>query len=210
MVDVTDYVVEDKQADGRRRQGNPQFPAADRLRPAPRMEEVDGVAGAAKSACNMPKSGAKRFACGRHRAGQRRRGRQAGEGVQQRHGQPEFGPHALDQFRVVRVPPAKHQRIEPPDPPGSAANWFCAVAIVRRISAMRAGRGGRSPAKRVVRRKTVLPSLMTVRSVSSAKSSISSCGFPSRLAASSDAVSQGRSRIRRRSIRPPGRPSRSR
>ena len=150
------------------------------------------------SVCNMPKSGAKRFACGGiARANDGAVARPA-KGSNSVTGSPSSALTLSTNFASSASRPQSTSESIRADPPGSAANWFRAAAIVRRISAMRAGRGGRSPAKRVVRRKTVLPSLMTVRSVSSAKSSISSCGFPAPVAASSDAVSQGRSRIRRK------------
>ncbi len=79
-------------------------------------------------------------------------------------------------------------------------NWFCTAAIVRRISASRAGNGGGSPLKRVVRRKTALPSTTAVRSASSANRSTRSrnCAGGTDLSpANSDAASHGRSRSRR-------------
>ena len=79
-------------------------------------------------------------------------------------------------------------------------NWFEAAAIVRRISASRAGKGGGSLPIRVVRKKTALPSTTAVRSASTPRGSTSSTTCPRGIdfsPSSSKAASQGRSSSRR-------------
>ena len=60
-------------------------------------------------------------------------------------------------------------------------SWFCTAAMVRRTSPMRTCGWGGSPPRRVVRRKTTRPSLITVRSASSERRSISSRNSPWRV-----------------------------
>ena len=92
------------------------------------------------------------------------------------------------------------------------ADWLCTAAIVRRISARSAGKGGEPPPTRIVRKNTALPSQTAVRSTSSESRSTSSRNSPLAPAmppVNSDAAAQGATRAAASSSPPAGRPLRS-